>query len=86
MTYLLVLSMLLRWCAAHRNRHPHVFQLQTVSACNRLRLISKTRLVQCAEEPLSTAITGEHAPGSVRTVCAGGETDDEDACERITES
>jgi hypothetical protein len=49
-------------------------------------LIRKTCLVQCAEEPLSAAITGEHTSGSVRTVCAGGETDDEDACERITES
>ena len=42
--------------------------------------------MQRTKQPLSTAIPGEHATRSVRTMSTRGEPEDEDSCEWIAET
>lgn len=69
--------LVLRRRAVHRTSDPGIHQLHAILPRNTLRLRGKTGLEQCAIEKLPGTIPGKYAPGAVRAVRAGRQTDDQ---------
>src|SRR5690606_18120369 len=66
-----------RRSAMARGRDRTVDQFEPVPGVSRRRLVRKTGSVQCGVEPITAAITGEHAPGAVGAVRGRGEPNDQ---------
>jgi len=74
-----------RRCTAHRGSHPGILQDQPIIPIYRGRLGGEPGPVEGPIQPISGAITGEHAARAIRAMGCGGESDDYQPCHRVTE-
>ncbi len=81
------------WCGlvtrgrtTHHRSDPGVPQLKTIMSRNTLRLVRKANLVKNRIHKVSGTVTSERAPGTVRSMGARSQPQDQYACIGISEA
>jgi hypothetical protein len=60
--------------------------MKPIIAADRCRLISESKLVQRAVQPVTTSVAGEHPSGPIAAMCRWCESDKKQSCIWITEA
>ena len=75
-----------RWSTADDGGDPGVAQLEAIVAMDGARLGGKAKLMQDGIHESAGAVPGEGASGSVGSMSAGGQTENQDAGARVAEA
>jgi hypothetical protein len=85
-TNLLGLGLVAWWSTANDGGNPGMAKLQSIIAIDGAGLGGKAKLMQDGIHEVARAIAGKGAASTVGSMCAGRETEDQNACARVTEA